>query len=534
MRDDREVRCYAAQIELAQANAPTRELREVVLRNWYAQKDADDGCDGAVNALYQSGHVSAEDIWRKARMAMEAGKLRAAQKAAAIVSAEAGTQIETIHKSALKFLKKSGLKRGDTARELTALALIRLAWSDLDSAVEYADRSVLGDAGKSWVWAVIGKSAHFKTQPEALDYFRQSRNEHLSDELLAWKARILLREKQWLPAREAIDQMSDAQRTESTWVYWKARALLAAGSAEDKALARIMFENIASVRGFYEMLAMEELGRSITAPALPDALTEAEKTAARQNPGLQRALYAIELGLRPEGVREWNYSTNLHKPGGMTDRELLAAADLACEKQVWDRCINSSDRTKAVFDHRQRFPMPLRDIVVPRSNEIGLDPAYVYGLIRQESRFIMDARSHVGASGLMQVMPATARWTAKKIGMTNFTRDSIYDRDTNVRIGTGYLKLVLDNFEGSMPMAAAAYNAGPGRPRNWRNGPVLEGAVWAEGVPFTETRDYVKKVLANTTMYAAIISGQPQSLKKRLGNIAPRDTAAPADNQDLP
>jgi soluble lytic murein transglycosylase len=108
-----------------------------------------------------------------------------------------------------------------------------------------------------------------------------------------------------------------------------------------------------------------------------------------------------------------------------------------------------------------------------------------------------------GASGLMQVMPATARWTAKKIGLTGFTPDQINDRDTNITIGTAYLKLALDDFAGSMPLAAAAYNAGPGRPRNWRNGPVLDAAIWAENVPFAETRDYVKKVLANTTNYAA-------------------------------
>lgn len=245
-------------------------------------------------------------------------------------------------------------------------------------------------------------------------------------------------------------------------------------------------------------------------------------------------MYAIAIGLRPEGNREWNYSTNLHTPGGMNDRELLAAADLACQRQVWDRCINTSDRTKEVIDFEQRFPMPLREIVVRRAGEIKLDPAYVYGLIRQESRFIMDARSHVGASGLMQVMPATAKWTAKKIGMTSFTPEQITDKEVNVAIGTGYLKLVLDDFEGSMAMAAAAYNAGPSRPRNWRNGPVLEAAIWAENVPFQETRDYVKKVLSNTTNYAAILTRQPQSLKTRLGQVGPRNSNMVEVNPDLP
>jgi soluble lytic murein transglycosylase len=218
----------------------------------------------------------------------------------------------------------------------------------------------------------------------------------------------------------------------------------------------------------------------------------------------------------------------------MGERELLAAADFACSKQVWDRCINTSDRTKTQIDFDQRFPMPLKETVLRKSKDVQLDPAYVYGLIRQESRFITDARSVVGASGLMQVMPATAKWTAKKIGLTNFQPQQINDQEINVAIGTGYLKLVLDEFDGSMPLAAAAYNAGPSRSRNWRKGPVLEAAIWAENIPFTETRDYVKKVLSNTTNYAAIITGQPQSLKARLGTVGPRNAQAPAENTDLP
>jgi soluble lytic murein transglycosylase len=250
-----------------------------------------------------------------------------------------------------------------------------------------------------------------------------------------------------------------------------------------------------------------------------------------------RSLLAIQIGLRSDGVREWNYTTNLHQNGGMNDRQLLAAAALACQNAVWDRCINTSERTRDVMDFEQRFPMPHREAVLQRTRQIGLDPAYVYGLIRQESRFITDARSHVGASGLMQVMPATANWTAKKIGMTSFKPSQINDRDTNIAIGTGYLKLVLDDFAGSMPMAAAAYNAGPSRPRSWRGqagAPDLEAAIWAENVPFTETRDYVKKVLSNTTNYAALITGQSQSLKSRLGRVGPKALGTLAINAELP
>ena len=150
------------------------------------------------------------------------------------------------------------------------------------------------------------------------------------------------------------------------------------------------------------------------------------------------------------------------------------------------------------------------------------------------SRFITHARSGVGASGLMQVMPATARWTARRIGLTGFRAEQINEVDTNILIGTHYLKLALDDFDGSMPLAAAAYNAGPGRPRAWRNGPTLEGAIWAENVPFAETRDYVKKVLTNTVDYAGLITGQPQSLKARLGRVAPLGAGQIDPSSELP
>jgi soluble lytic murein transglycosylase len=300
--------------------------------------------------------------------------------------------------------------------------------------------------------------------------------------------------------------------------------------APQRAQALVLLQSIASVRGFYEQLALEELGMRITLPAKPAPLTQAERDAALQNPGLQRALHAIAIGLRNDGVREWNYSVNLHRPGGLSDREMLAAAQLACDRAVWDRCINSSERTRAEIDIEQRFPTPMREAVLKRTREVGLDAAYVYGLIRQESRFIMDARSHVGASGLMQIMPATARETARHIGLHGFAPHQINDRDINLTIGTAYLKRALDDFGGSMALAAAAYNAGPGRPRSWRNGPVLDGAIWAENVPFHETRDYVKKVLSNATIYAALLSGQPQSLRARLGRVGPREAnAGPID-----
>jgi soluble lytic murein transglycosylase len=560
MQDDKELRCYALMIEATRTGNASKEAADEVRRNWYGIKDADEGCTQAAERFYSIKKLSALDVWREARISMEANRPRAASNAAQIVSPESAGAVADINASPARYLS-SRITATGARKELVTLALIKLATSDPDSAASQLDSkwgSQLSAEERSWAWGVIGKQAALKLSPEANTYYANASNEHLNDDLLGWKVRSALRTteapKGWPVILAAVNDMSEEGRKDPTFAYWKARALKgivagkpttvistpAAGGTPTAVLrpelaqAQQLLESIASPRGFYEMLALEELGQRITAPTRPAPVTAPEKDAARQNAGLNRALYAIALGLRSEGVREWNYTTNLHTKGGMSERELLAAAELACEKQIWDRCINTSERTKDAMDTDQRFPMPFKDQVVRRSKEIGLDPAYVYGLIRQESRFIMDARSGVGASGLMQVMPATARWTAQKIGLQGFTADQINNRDTNIAIGTAYLKFALDDFAGSMPMAAAAYNAGPNRPRAWRNGPYMEGAAWAENVPFTETRDYVKKVLSNTTLYAAILTGQPQSLKARMGSVGPRDGAAPEVNKDLP
>ncbi len=535
MNDDREVQCYDLMLRHRAGEA---DVAPRVRERWLGQREADNGCAAAAGALLADGKLEALAAWQRARLGMENNRQRVATQAVGLLNADWVATVNAVYDSPARFLDDKVTAIRTRTKELVTLALVRLAVSDPDAAVAQMNQMrwqvQLTQEERSWVWGVIGKRYAMRLSDEALPQFAKGQDHHMHEDHLVWKTRAALRAGDWTAVRQAIAAMGDRNRADATWTYWQARALLAQRTPAATDEAQTLLRRIAGTTGFYEQLALEELGQKITLPAAPPALTPEEKAAARDNPGLQRALRAIQIGLRAEGVREWNYTTNLHTPGGMAERELLAAADLACQREIWDRCINTSERTKEALDYVQRFPMPFRESVVRRAGEIGLDPAYVYGLIRQESRFIMDARSHVGASGLMQVMPATARWTARKIGLDNFQPQQITDRDTNIAIGTAYLKFALDDFEGSMPMAAAAYNAGPGRPRNWRNGPVLEAAIWAENIPFDETRDYVKKVLANTTNYAAILSSQPQSLKARLGSVGPRAAAARAVNTDLP
>jgi soluble lytic murein transglycosylase len=413
----------------------------------------------------------------------------------------------------------------EVQRELATVAIVRLARDNPQDAAEYASslNLLLTPEQRGIVWGRIGHMAALRLMPEANEWYRRG-GEHVGvgadaarvTEVLEWQVRAALRTGDWATVTRTIDRMPASLRSDPAWVYWRGRALQKEGRTAE---AQEHFQRISAQFHFYGKLAAEELGQPIVLPPRAPPPTAEEVEALRLNPGLARALKFYDLGLRVEGHREWNWQLR-----GMTDRQLLAAAEFARSRGLLDRMINTSDRTQAEFDFTQRFPSPFREAMVQYSAPLGLDENWIYGLIRQESRFIMDARSSVGASGLMQLMPATARYVARKMNVPNFTPARVNELEMNLQLGTGYLKMVLDDLDGSPVLATAAYNAGPGRPRAWRAslaGPV-EGAVFAETIPFNETRDYVKKVMSNSVYYAALSDNSAQSLKARLGVIAPK------------
>jgi soluble lytic murein transglycosylase len=543
MNDDREVSCYA----LLLRHQAGEDVRIPARAAWFAQKDGDDGCALLAATLYQAQRLGSRDVWLRARLSAESNRPRAVRQAVALIDESLARQdVAAVLDQPMPYLLRRAQEPGNANPDMVALALIRLAASDPAAVAAQLDarwQAVLPPEAQAWTWAAVARQAAARLQPEADAWFQRAAStpgavtSDWDDETHAWRVRSALRAtdaQRWQRVLAGIAAMSASTQADSTWAYWKSRALLAtatpgpAGDAQRQA-ARQLQERLAAEYHFYGKLAAEDMGRPQTLPPSPAPLTPAERARAEQHPGLSRALALIGLGLRSEGVREWNFSLR-----EMNDRDLLAAAQRACEREIWDRCINTSERTRQEVDMTQRFPMPFRTEVLGMAREMGVDPAYVYGLIRQESRFVTSARSQVGASGLMQIMPATAKWTAKKLGLS-YSADQITDRNLNLRLGTGYLKLVLDDFEGSQALAAAAYNAGPNRPRRWREGPAMEVAAWAENIPFPETRDYVKKVLSNASYYAAVINGQSVvSLKPRLQPQVMPKSVAVADNKDLP
>lgn len=509
--DDTQLKCYALMSKALKGAEVADEARALLI----SPKDYGDGCIALISTLMQNRQFSADDVWAQIRLAAESNYSGIARRIGAAVNVQEGALVNAIeHPDQVLDHRARGFRK---THELFIVALGRSAKNNLAHALAALDLALsLNARQRELAWAQIALQASLKLAPEAVEYWRKAGAAPLSNEGHQWKVRAALREGDWKLVKSAVEAMPQALRNDPAWVYWLGRALKAEGRQQD---AWMLYDSIASQANFYGQLALEEMGQKTTIPPRALPVTPEEIAPMAENQGFRRAFKFFDMGLRFEGYREWNWELRR-----MNERQHLAAAEFARRSNVLDRMVSTSDRTRVEFDFTQRFPSPHHEVMQPTTQTLGLDKAWVYGLIRQESRFVMNARSHVGASGLMQLMPATARYVAHKIGMGGFSASQVNDVGTNILLGTNYLNMVLNDLDGSQAMATAAYNAGPGRPRAWRSTltHAVEGAIFAESIPFTETRGYVKNVLSNATYYAALFEDKPQSLKARLGTVAPK------------
>ncbi len=509
---DAEINCYAG-LDGGQT--------EVVRPLWRSGQDLPQACEQLVDQLVAAGGLSVEEVWQRVRRLFEAKRVGAARNAAAYLPSGEGWEgrgLESIAQAPARHLDRlpAGWDSRRGGRETALFAVQRLARSEPQDAarrfIRIEDRFPAEE--RAYGWGQIAMQAAQRHLPEALGWYDKAAATKLSEDQLAWQARAALRAGDWAAVLRSVAAMPPPLAAQPDWIYWQGRALAAAGRGDE---ARTNYLRISGQPNFYGNLADEELGRAIEVPPRAAAPSAEELAVAAANPGFQRALALMRTDMRIEGVREWVWSLR-----GMDDRALLAAAEFAHRHEVWDRAINTADRTQKQHNYGLRYVAPFSDQVRPKADQLALDNGWVYGLMRQESRFVMNAKSSVGAKGLMQLMPATAKWVAKKINLSNFHPSRVTEMETNVTLGTHYMKMVLDSLDNHPVLASAAYNAGPGRARRWRAEQPLEGAIYAETIPFSETRDYVKKVMSNAVYYNALFDGRPQSLKVRLGTIRAR------------
>ena len=460
------------------------------------------------------------------------GQLRAGQSGQALATAQtlgmslSLSQFNQIQANPLNYLW-SAPKVSATDHAYLVFALGRLADSDLNTAISSVQRAAQGTPVQVQkalyrVVGYIGGTTVMKNNfnREVLDYLDASYGLPFSAEEAEIYARQAIRFSSWESLIRAIDAMSVSQKQEDRWQYWLARASEQRGDAGSKRTAQEIFKRLAQGDDYHNLLAKDHLGQSYN--NIPNNVQPSNSDIQRLNQDIHFSrAFALRRVNAPDNYinREWNWAVRqayLKHDDGL----LLAAAKRATDMGWYDRAIYAADRTENKHNYAYRYAMPHQSYVVSHSRNAGIDPAWAYGLMRQESRFVSHARSHVGAGGLMQIMPDTAKLVARQMGET-YNPAALTDMNTNIRYGTFYLSMIQSQLSNSPVLATAGYNAGPNRARRWQpDVQPIAADQYTETIPLIETRDYVKHVMTNATHYGVLLGQGAQSIEKRM-NIIP-------------
>ena len=460
------------------------------------------------------------------------GQLRAGQSGQALATAQtlgmslSLSQLNQIQANPLNYLW-SAPKASATDHAYLVFALGRLADSDLNTAISSVQRAAQGTPVQVQkalyrVVGYIGGTTVMKNNfnREVLDYLDASYGLPFSAEEAEIYARQAIRFSSWESLIRAIDAMSVSQKQEDRWQYWLARASEQRGDAGSKRTAQEIFKRLAQGDDYHNLLAKDHLGQSYN--NIPNNVQPSNSDIQRLNQDIHFSrAFALRRVNAPDNYinREWNWAVRqayLKHDDGL----LLAAAKRATDMGWYDRAIYAADRTENKHNYAYRYAMPHQSYVVSHSRNAGIDPAWAYGLMRQESRFVSHARSHVGAGGLMQIMPDTAKLVARQMGEA-YNPAALTDMNTNIRYGTFYLSMIQSQLSNSPVLATAGYNAGPNRARRWQpDVQPIAADQYTETIPLIETRDYVKHVMTNATHYGVLLGQGAQSIEKRM-NIIP-------------
>lgn len=511
---DTELTCYSLQARMALGEHDAlNEARDI----WFSGSSQPESCLPLFEAMFEKNLLQVDDVWLRFRLALVSGNPLVAKAIVKYLPEDqrpSSSTIDTISRRPQKYLQRSPLPLDSrTQSELAIYAIYKAArsWPDLAARKLVSVEDELSEGDRNYAWGQVAMAAASQHHPEALDWFKHVDHQQLNDQQLEWRVRAALRSEDWGDIIASVESMSPAQRSSTTWRYWKARALDATGLQFE---ANALRASLSNEFNFYGQLAAEDLGNTISFVPRTHRPEVHDIAIISKEPGLQRALALYRNGMRYEGALEWAWTVKDYD-----DRQLLAAAALASQNDWYERSIHTAERTTILHDFALRFPAPYRDVMREYTSELELDEAWVYGLVRQESRFVSTARSSSGAGGLMQLMPSTAKWIAKRLRLKDYDRKQLTIVDTNISMGTYYLRQVMDTLDNHPVVASAGYNAGPQRAARWRGDKPMAGEVYAETIPFPETRGYVKNVMSNTMYYARLFRQSTLSLKTRLGMV---------------
>ena len=517
-RENTRLKCLAfqARLKLNQLEGLNAEIARVWSRG-YSQPSQ---CDPAFAYFLKSNEQAEQAIWLRIEKAFKARRPNLARYLGKQLDQQDRATVETwyrAHRRPERSLRQlADAEDNEHNRAIIVHAIDRLARKDSLKALEQwnliRDDFAFTQEQKDQSHRRIALSAAIQHEPEARALLSSLEPSIMNDQAHLWLARIQLRNSDWSGLMKTINLMPAHLHQENEWQYWLSRSLEAEGQLSD---SLSLLEQISGKSSYYGFLAADKLKRDYRIEQENAASVEVdEESFMSANPHMLRARELYYLDRLIDAKREWFQALRY-----LDQDQIKQAATLASKWQWHDSAIRTVAKTPHRNDFSLRFPMPYKQEVQQHAEAQELDPSIIYGVMRRESLFDPLARSSVGALGLMQLMPSTARRVAKSLGMKRPRKSDILRVENNIRLGTHYLRTVMNRFDNNVALAAAAYNAGPGNVKRWLpKNTIMSADLWVETVPFKETRNYVQAVLAYSTVFDKSL-GRNTLMSSRMGDI---------------
>ena len=499
---------YYAKWNTGQADAAWAGAKEL----WLTGKNLPSSCDRLFSAWRSSGTQDPLAYLERIRLAMKEGNASLVNNLASQMPADYQTissaliSLQNDPNTVLTFARSVGAT--DFTRQVAAVAFTRVARQDVENArlmiPSLVQAQQLNDAQAQELrdtvaWGLMGNDVTADQAAWRDDVIMRSN----STTLVERRVRMALGSGDRDGLNTWLARLPMEAKEKDEWRYWQADLLLERGRDEE---AKEILHSLMQQRGFYPMVAAQRLGEEY--PLRVDKAV-AVNPALVQGPEMARVRELMYWNMDNTARSEWaNLITSRSKP------EQEGLARYAFDQSWWDLSVQATIAGK-LWDHlEERFPLAYKDIFSRYVSGKDISQSYAMAIARQESAWNPKVRSPVGASGLMQVMPTTAAHTVKVFNIPGYSNPGqLLDPETNINIGTTYLQSVYQQFENNRIFSSAAYNAGPGRVRTWLGNSAgrIDAVAFVESIPFSETRGYVKNVLAYDAYYQYFM-GKPAPL----------------------
>jgi len=517
-RENTRLQCLAFQARL---NLNQLEgLNDEIARVWARGYSQPSQCDPAFAYFLKSNEQAEQAIWLRIEKAFKARRPNLARYLSKKLDQQARATVETwyrAHRRPERSLRQlAEAEDNHYNRAIIVHAIDRLARKDSLKALEHwnliRDDYAFTQEQKDQSQRRIALSAAIQHKTEARALLSSLDPSIMNDQAHLWLARIQLRNRDWSGLMKTINLMPAHLHQENEWQYWLSRSMEAEGQLSD---SLSLLEQISDKSSYYGFLAADKLKRDYRIEQENAASADVDENSfLSANPHMLRARELYYLDRLIDAKREWFQALRY-----LDQDQIKQAASLASKWQWHDSAIRTVAKTPHRNDFSLRFPMPYKQQVMQHAEARELDPSIIYGVMRRESLFDPLARSSVGALGLMQLMPSTARLVAKSLGMKRPRQSDILRVENNIRFGTHYLKTVMKRFDNNVALAAAAYNAGPGNVKRWLpKNSIMSADLWVETVPFKETRNYIQAVLAYSTVFDKSL-GRDTLMSSRMGDV---------------